>query len=134
MNTDALVGDIVGHWLKYGERRRTICFAVGVGHSAHIKNEFEQFGVRAEHLDFPGGIHERSKWNELAPLILQKRLGRLDQSADRRPEWRLWGRGGVDHCDAADRRLDRHRQRPGAGRSLAQATAPDLKTRGASRA
>jgi len=59
MNTDALVGDIVGHWLKYGERRRTICFAVGVGHSVHIKNEFEQFGVRAEHLDGETSIAER---------------------------------------------------------------------------
>jgi DNA repair protein RadD len=36
MNTDALVGDIVEHWLKYGERRRTVCFAVGVEHSVHI--------------------------------------------------------------------------------------------------
>src|SRR5439155_15639010 len=60
MNTDALVGDIVGHWLKYGERRRTICFAVGVGHSAHIKNEFEQFGVRAEHLDGETSIADRA--------------------------------------------------------------------------
>jgi DNA repair protein RadD len=51
MNTDALVGDIVEHWLKYGERRRTVCFAVGVEHSVHIRNEFEQFGIRAEHLD-----------------------------------------------------------------------------------
>jgi DNA repair protein RadD len=51
MNTDRLVGDIVEHWLKYGERRRTICFAVGVDHSVHIRNEFLKFGVRAEHLD-----------------------------------------------------------------------------------
>jgi superfamily II DNA or RNA helicase len=51
MNTDALVGDIVEHWLKYGERRRTVVFAVGVEHSVHIRNEFLQFGVRAEHLD-----------------------------------------------------------------------------------
>jgi DNA repair protein RadD len=48
MNTDALVGDIVEHYLKYSERRRTVVFAVGVEHSVHIKNEFEQFGIRAE--------------------------------------------------------------------------------------
>jgi DNA repair protein RadD len=59
MNTNALVGDIVGHWLKYGERRRTVCFAVGVGHSVHIRDEFEQFGVRAEHLDGETPIAER---------------------------------------------------------------------------
>src|SRR5215467_9778213 len=59
MNTDALVGDIVEHWLKYGERRRTVCFAVGVEHSVHIKNEFVQFGIRAEHLDGVTSVAER---------------------------------------------------------------------------
>jgi DNA repair protein RadD len=60
MNTDALVGDIVEHWLKYGERRRSVIFAVDVAHSAHIKNEFMDFGVRAEHLDGETAITERA--------------------------------------------------------------------------
>jgi superfamily II DNA or RNA helicase len=60
MNTDALVGDIVEHWLKYGERRRTVCFAVGVEHSVHIRNEFVQASVRAEHLDGSTPIAERA--------------------------------------------------------------------------
>jgi DNA repair protein RadD len=51
MNTDQLVGDVVADWLKHGERRRTVCFAVGVEHSIHIKNEFVNFDVRAEHID-----------------------------------------------------------------------------------
>jgi DNA repair protein RadD len=59
MNTDALVGDIVEHWLKYGERRRTVCFAVGVEHSVHIRNEFLEFDVRAEHLDGTTPVAER---------------------------------------------------------------------------
>src|SRR5262245_60789637 len=59
MNTDALVGDIVEHWLKYGERRRTVVFAVGVEHSVHIRNEFIAAGVRAEHLDGDTPISER---------------------------------------------------------------------------
>jgi DNA repair protein RadD len=59
MNTDPLVGDIVEHWLKYGERRRTVCFAVGVEHSVHIRNEFLQAGVRAEHLDGTTPVAER---------------------------------------------------------------------------
>jgi DNA repair protein RadD len=59
MNTDALVGDIVEHWLKYGEHRRTVCFAVGVEHSVHIRNEFVQAGVRTEHLDGTTPIAER---------------------------------------------------------------------------
>ena len=35
-----LIGDIVSHWHKHGERRKTVCFAVNVPHSRHIRNEF----------------------------------------------------------------------------------------------
>jgi superfamily II DNA or RNA helicase len=59
MNTDQLVGDIVTHWIKYGDRRRTIVFACDVAHSVHIRNEFVQAGVRAEHLDGSTPIAER---------------------------------------------------------------------------
>jgi DNA repair protein RadD len=59
MNTDALVGDIVEHWLKYAERRRTVAFAVDVAHSIHIRDEFIRAGVRAEHLDGGTAIPER---------------------------------------------------------------------------
>jgi DNA repair protein RadD len=51
MNTEALVGDVVRDWLQHAERRRTVCFAVGVEHSVHIKNAFLEFGVAAEHID-----------------------------------------------------------------------------------
>jgi DNA repair protein RadD len=51
MNTHKLVGDIVTHWYKYGERRKTVVFAVDVKHSVHITEEFCKAGVRAEHLD-----------------------------------------------------------------------------------
>jgi superfamily II DNA or RNA helicase len=51
MDRDKLVGDIVEHWHRFGERRRTVCFAVGVGHSVHIRDEFVKSGVRAEHID-----------------------------------------------------------------------------------
>jgi len=51
MNNAKLVGDIVVHWFKYGERRKTVAFACDVAHSIHIKNEFVRAGVRAEHLD-----------------------------------------------------------------------------------
>jgi hypothetical protein len=59
MNHDKLVGDIVTHWLKYGERRRTVAFACGVGHSVHITNEFQLAGIRAEHLD---GATPKPQW------------------------------------------------------------------------
>jgi DNA repair protein RadD len=51
MNTDPLVGDIVEHWLRHSERRRTVGFAVDVAHSVHITRELVKSGVRAEHLD-----------------------------------------------------------------------------------
>ena len=37
MNTDQLVGDLVTHWHKHGERRPTITFAVDVAHSVHSR-------------------------------------------------------------------------------------------------
>jgi superfamily II DNA or RNA helicase len=51
MDRPKLVGDIVTHWHKYSQRRRTIAFACSVAHSIHIRDEFLKSGVRAEHLD-----------------------------------------------------------------------------------
>jgi superfamily II DNA or RNA helicase len=51
MNTDALVGDFIEHWLRHAQRRRTIAFAVDVAHSGHITDELLKSGVRAEHVD-----------------------------------------------------------------------------------
>jgi superfamily II DNA or RNA helicase len=51
MDRPQLVGDIVTHWHKYGERRKTVVFAVNVAHSIHIRDEFIASGVRAEHID-----------------------------------------------------------------------------------
>ena len=51
MDNPKLIGDIVTHWHKFGERRRTVAFACNVAHSLHLRNEFVRSGVRAEHLD-----------------------------------------------------------------------------------
>jgi len=51
MDRPKLIGDIVTHWHKYGERRRTVCFTVNVSHSLHVRDEFIKSGVRAEHID-----------------------------------------------------------------------------------
>jgi DNA repair protein RadD len=51
MNTDKLVGDIVTHWHRHSERRKTVCFATSVAHSVHLRDEFINSGVRAEHID-----------------------------------------------------------------------------------
>jgi superfamily II DNA or RNA helicase len=51
MDRTKLIGDIVTHWHKLGERRKTVCFAVNVAHSIHLRDEFIRLGVRAEHID-----------------------------------------------------------------------------------
>ena len=61
MDRAQLVGDIVSHWHKYSEQRKTVCFAVSVGHSIHIRNEFINSGVRAEHIDASTPKEERDE-------------------------------------------------------------------------
>jgi superfamily II DNA or RNA helicase len=51
MDADALVGDVVEHWLRHAQRRRTVLFAVDIKHSVHIVRELVGSGVKAEHLD-----------------------------------------------------------------------------------
>ncbi len=67
MNTTKLVGDIVSHWIRFGENRPTIVFATSIAHSKHIANIFNQNGVKAGHID--------SKMNE---LDREKQLANLD--------------------------------------------------------
>jgi DNA repair protein RadD len=60
MDTDALVGDFVEHWLKHAQRRRSIAFAVDIKHSVHIVDELiKSGGVRAEHVDGSTPADER---------------------------------------------------------------------------
>jgi superfamily II DNA or RNA helicase len=51
MDRPKLIGDIVTHWHKFAERRKTVAFACSVGHSIHLRDEFVKSGVRAEHVD-----------------------------------------------------------------------------------
>ena len=61
VNTAKLVGDIVEHWHRLGEGRRTVVFTVNVAHSVHIRNEFRLSGALAEHIDGSTPIEERKK-------------------------------------------------------------------------
>jgi superfamily II DNA or RNA helicase len=61
VNTTKLVGDIVEHWHRLGEGRRTVVFTVNVAHSVHIRNEFRQSGALAEHIDGSTPLVERKK-------------------------------------------------------------------------
>jgi DNA repair protein RadD len=46
-----LTGSIVEHWLRLGQNRQTVVFAVNIEHSKHIVAEFQQAGISCEHLD-----------------------------------------------------------------------------------
>jgi superfamily II DNA or RNA helicase len=59
MNTAQLVGDIVEHWHRIAQRRRTVVFAVNVAHSVHLRDEFRLSRVLAEHIDGETPIEER---------------------------------------------------------------------------
>ena len=61
MNTQRLVGDVVEHWHKHAESRRTVVFAVGVKHSIHLRDEFRRADVLAEHIDGSTPIDERKE-------------------------------------------------------------------------
>jgi superfamily II DNA or RNA helicase len=59
MDKPQLVGDIVTHWHRLAERRRTVVFATGVAHSVHLRDEFRRSGVWAEHIDGSTPAEER---------------------------------------------------------------------------
>ena len=66
MNTRKLVGDIVSHWIKYGENRATVVFATSIAHSKHIANIFRQNGVSSGHID--SEMNELDRETQLANL------------------------------------------------------------------
>jgi DNA repair protein RadD len=51
VDQSAPIGDVVRTWLKYGEHRQTIIFAVNIAHSKHIAQEFQNNGISAYHID-----------------------------------------------------------------------------------
>ena len=51
MDRPMLIGDIVTHWHKFSERRKTVAFTVNVSHSVHLRDEFIKSGSSAEHID-----------------------------------------------------------------------------------
>jgi superfamily II DNA or RNA helicase len=46
-----LVGDIVSHWHRLADRRKTVVFATNVAHSIHLAEEFAKSGTKAAHID-----------------------------------------------------------------------------------
>jgi superfamily II DNA or RNA helicase len=60
MDKQPLVADIVETWRKHGVGRPTLCFAVNRVHADHIRQRFEQAGVRAGYVDFHTPALERA--------------------------------------------------------------------------
>ncbi len=61
MDQVALVGDVVTHWLRIAGGKRTVVFASSVAHSRHLRDRFEEAGVRAEHLDGETSVQDRDE-------------------------------------------------------------------------
>ena len=61
MNDAKLMGDIVEHWKKYGEDKKTIVFSVNVAHSVAIVEMFNQAGIPAAHIDGKTSQNDRDK-------------------------------------------------------------------------
>lgn len=51
VNKPKLIGNLISHWKKYANGRRTITFAVNVEHSQAIAAEFNAANIPTEHLD-----------------------------------------------------------------------------------
>jgi len=60
MNKRDLVADIVSTWIKLGEDRQTVCFAVNRLHAQHIKEQFVAAGVAAEYMDAFTKLEDRN--------------------------------------------------------------------------
>jgi len=60
MSKPKLVGDVVENWLKYGQGRKTIVFAVNVKHSRHLLEAFTKKGIPCARLDAKSPEEERN--------------------------------------------------------------------------
>jgi DNA repair protein RadD len=59
MSKPKVIGDVVENWLRLGEGRKTIVFAVNVKHSIYLRDAFIAAGVPAIHLDAKSTDDER---------------------------------------------------------------------------
>ncbi|MBI4695491.1 MAG: DEAD/DEAH box helicase [Gammaproteobacteria bacterium] len=60
MDRPQLVGDVAQTWLARAGERRTVVFAVNIGHSVNLAAQFRACGVSAEHVDANTPTAERA--------------------------------------------------------------------------
>lgn len=51
MNQQTLVGDVLKHWERLADGRKSVGFACGVQHSLHLRDTFLARGIKAAHVD-----------------------------------------------------------------------------------
>jgi DNA repair protein RadD len=61
MDTQPLVADVVDTWLRLGESRSTLCFAVDRPHAKHLQQKFETAGVTCGYIDAFTKMGERDE-------------------------------------------------------------------------
>ena len=59
MDQPPLVADVVENWMRRGEGRSTLCFAVNRAHAKHLQQQFEAAGVPTGYIDCRTPGHER---------------------------------------------------------------------------
>lgn len=59
MNKPSITGDIIKHWKKYAEGKRTIAFTYSIDHSKYMAEQFNLAGIKAIHLDAKSEPQER---------------------------------------------------------------------------
>lgn len=59
-----LTGKVVDNWIKFGQNRPTVCFAVSIEHSKKIVDDFLARGIPAEHIeaDTPSTERQAAIW------------------------------------------------------------------------
>ncbi len=60
MSQPVLVADTVSTWLRLGEDRPTLCFAVDRAHARKLADEFEAAGIPTGYVDINTPADERS--------------------------------------------------------------------------
>lgn len=61
MSDSVLVADAVDTWMRLGENRSTLCFAVDRAHAKHLQNRFLEAGVTCAYIDAFTKIEEREE-------------------------------------------------------------------------
>lgn len=61
VESSKITGDIVKHWIKYGQNRPTIIFAVSVEHSKSIALSFQEAGIPSRHADAKTSADDRAR-------------------------------------------------------------------------